>query len=322
MTRHVSADRLASYREGDVSRRRAVRISAHLSGCASCAGVNSDLAAVSSVLAGVRLPGIPDHLAARLQSALATEVTARAALSPGQAAGAGGSDPVTAGADAPAQTPGRPDLPERARHSRRRRTPWPSSPLMLRTLAAAGAVVVVAGGGYLAASRLSSVAGPASTGGGAPGTHMPVRSGAAHSAPQPRSLGLPYHQNGINHTAETVQSTVDFTRATLASQVRRELASSSATYGRDVTQAPIAGTVGSGGQVGGVSVVTLEGCISLVAAGRDVLLVDVARYQGQPATVIVAAKSPSARTLYVFVVSRACSASDSDVISSVTIPAS
>lgn len=324
MTGHVSAGILASYREGDVSRRRAARISAHLSGCARCAGVNSDLAAVSSVLAGVQLPRMPDHLAARVQGALATEAAARAALSPAQAAGASGSAAVTAGAGGRAQLPGRPDLPERTRRSRRRRMPWLSSPLVLRTLAAAGAVVVLAGGGYLLASGSgSSTSSPAAP---AAGTGRSINRPAANgsnprSSAQVGTYGLPYTRKGILSTALAVHSNLDFRRATLASQVRREIASTKVAFSGSSEQPAPENTAVPRGQFGGASVRSLEACISLLAAGRDVLLVDVARYEGSPATVIVTANSPAARTLFVWVVGLACSGSHSDVIADVTIPA-
>jgi hypothetical protein len=326
MTRHVSADTLARYREGGVSRRKAARISAHLSGCADCTGVNSDLAAVSSVLAGVRLPVMPDHLAARLQGALATEAAARADRSPAQAAGARGSDAVaadamtagtTVGAEAPARIPGRPDLPERARRSRR---PPLSSPLVLRSQAAAGAVVILAGGGYLLASGsgspISSTGRPAGGGGPLRGT---ARSGAVTPA-----FNLPYTQNGIAHTVSAIHSNINFAPATLARQVRRDVASGgTASLGTKVahgTAVPSATT--SRRMIAGVSVLALEGCVSLVASGRDVVLVDVARYEGDPATVIVTKQAHAAQTLFVTIVGLACSASHSDVITSVTIPAS
>jgi hypothetical protein len=346
MTRHVSADMLARYREGDVSRRRAARIGTHLSGCASCASVSSGLAAVSSTLAAVRLPAIPEHLATRLSSALAAEAIARSAASP-RAAGVPGTDPVPAGPSAPARIPGRPDLPERAGRSRSPRARslrarW-SSPLTLRLLAAAGAVVVVAGGGYAAVHQIDSGSGTSGSGTSGSAGHSnagrsrPAAGRAFNSARAP-AFTLPYRQNGTVHTASAIHSGFNFARATLAAQVRADIssvgitslhhaaASSTPATGspEPATPAPTAPTqpVPSGEQFDGVSVLTLEGCISLVAAGREVLLVDLARYQGEPATVIVTAESPAARTFLVAVVGRTCSASHSDIITSATVPAS
>src|SRR5260370_427028 len=62
-------------------------------------------------------------------------------------------------------------------------------------------------------------------------------------------------------------------------------------------------------------------CVTRLAAGRDVLLVEVARYEGHRATVIVAATSASARKLSVWVVGPGCSAARSDVIAHRTIAA-
>jgi len=52
-----------------------------------------------------------------------------------------------------------------------------------------------------------------------------------------------------------------------------------------------------------------------------VLLVELARYRGTPATVIVTARSADSHTLDVTVVARTCSAAHADVITRLTIPA-
>src|SRR5260370_39919511 len=109
MRRHWSSDTLASYQVGGVSRRRAARIRAHLARCARCTGVSSDLAEVSNLLASIQLPGIPDHLAERLRTALAAEASARAA-SPGQVTDLGAAAPGLADPASQALLPGRPHL--------------------------------------------------------------------------------------------------------------------------------------------------------------------------------------------------------------------
>jgi hypothetical protein len=57
----------------------------------------------------------------------------------------------------------------------------------------------------------------------------------------------------------------------------------------------------------------LSGCVSRIAAGRTVQLVDIARYRGAPATVIVTAAKGSAPA-QVWVVGLRCSASASDIL--------
>ena len=76
--RHVSAEEIARFGEGDVSRRKAARISSHLAGCSRCARVRDDLAMVPALLARTAAPPMPDHLAARIQTALMTESARRA----------------------------------------------------------------------------------------------------------------------------------------------------------------------------------------------------------------------------------------------------
>jgi len=328
MTRHIGADVLASYREGEVGRRKAARIRAHLAGCARCSAVNSDLAAVSSVLAGVQLPPIPDRLATRIQSALAAESASRATQSAVLAAAA--SKPGAAAADAPqpAEIPGRPDLPERARRSRRPGRPDLTSPLVLRTLAAAGAVVLVAGGSYLLASGSSpSSSEPRTAGNPRPLPAGGVAPGSAEH--QGVTFGLPYRRQGTVATTAALTSNVDFERATLGSQVRRQVASTSPKFNSGISPLPAGpdssaspASTGTSAVLSGVNVPELEACVTLVAAGRDVLLVEVAHYQGDPATIIVRVQSPAAKTLDIVVVGRACSGTNAAVITEVMVPAS
>src|SRR5262245_13740039 len=84
MTRHVDAETLARYRHEDLRRRRASRVRAHLAGCERCRALDEDLAGVTMLLADVQPPPIPEHLAARIQTALAAEAARRAVL-PAQA---------------------------------------------------------------------------------------------------------------------------------------------------------------------------------------------------------------------------------------------
>src|ERR1022692_1983807 len=339
MTRHVDTDVLASYREGDVSRRRAAWIRAHLAGCARCSGVNSDLAAVSSVLAGVQMPPMPEHLAMRIQGALATESAQRAAGSPGLAAAA--PDAATDGAPTAIGVPGRPDLPERSRHSRRLRRPDMTSPLLRRRLAAAAAVVVLAGGGYLLASGSGSGS-PAPSAEPAAGSETPhrapvfggpeINSGGRNPAATPESsagqnqtFGLAYGAGGRFRTAAETSS-VDFEPATLGARIRQQVANipgdfyslpSPAATGSHSTPSPAGPNAGAGG----LNLARLAACVTLVAAGRDVLVVDIALYQSAPATIIVSETSPTAKSFAVIIVSRACSGTRADIIARVTVPA-
>ena len=79
MTRHVSAEKLARSRDGDLSPAAARRVTAHLAGCSRCRADADALAGLPALLAATQLPPMPDHLAARIETALATESAHRAA---------------------------------------------------------------------------------------------------------------------------------------------------------------------------------------------------------------------------------------------------
>jgi len=64
----------------------------------------------------------------------------------------------------------------------------------------------------------------------------------------------------------------------------------------------------------------LTSCVKRVARDQRPLLVDTARYNGRPATIIVLTTA-SAKTRRVVVVGPRCSATQTDLISTTTIPA-
>jgi hypothetical protein len=83
-----------------------------------------------------------------------------------------------------------------------------------------------------------------------------------------------------------------------------------------VTHAPAA--AGRSATFGHMAVTDLAGCVNRIAAGDLVLLVDVARYQGEPATVIVTQPSAGGAE-QIWVVRPGCSASRSDVLQHATL---
>lgn len=202
MSRHVSAELLARFQDGDVSDRRAARIRAHLAGCPACTAMLADLGQVTSLLASVGRPAIPADLAWRLDASLAAAVAERLAdpakqtqtAQPGQTA-----QPVRPSQSAlpgqpeqperpgqlgpPELIPGRPELPERSsRPSPRpgqRQGRW-SSPPLLRGLTAAGVVLVLAGGGLTVARLAAHPSVPSS---------MASSGSASAASPLPRSVG-------------------------------------------------------------------------------------------------------------------------------------
>ena len=323
MIGHFSAGQLASYRAGAVSDGRAARISSHLSNCQRCAQVDNDLTGVSQLLASVPIPAIPDHLTERLQSTLAAEVAQRAGGAMPTGALGGGSAPagglVISGSGGSGHAPGRPDRPGRARRRRVRQprmTGW-SSPLVLRSLAATATVALLVGGGLLFANA----------GGGRSGNPSaqsePARRTGRVGAQAPRSNAsaltptqLQYQHDGKYAYTNVVTTDTSYTKENLAAKVRLQVASSASVGSR---AEPFTGQARAPHhQLGHFDVGRLESCVSAVAAGQNVMLVDVARYMGVPAAIIV--MRPVNGAFGVIVVGQACGASGQDVIARLTVP--
>jgi hypothetical protein len=307
MRRHIGAKTLARFRQGELSRRRTARTQAHLAGCARCRELNEDLADVTTLLARVQPPPMPEHLAARIQDALAVEVARRATQTAG----------TTATAD--------PAAPARTAHGLRAlRAPRFSSPLVLRVAAATAALVVVAGGGYEIAqhaggsSTTASVPSSSSASRQAPGITEPAAAAPSFGA------ALPYQHDGQRDSVIPITTDTDFTSGKLTRQVRDELTkagqarASLAAPGEKSPQATPSAAAGPASKTFGIPSAALDGCVNRIAAGALVLLVDVAKYQGTPATVIVTGVT-AAIPEQVWVVGRGCSASHSDVLSHVML---
>src|SRR6516162_5199738 len=76
---HPDAEALARYQAGRVRGFRDRRLAAHVASCARCASVTDQLAAVSTVLASVPAPPMPDAVERQIAAALAAEAAARQA---------------------------------------------------------------------------------------------------------------------------------------------------------------------------------------------------------------------------------------------------
>ena len=195
MKRHASADELADLAAGVLKPRKAGKISAHLSGCAYCTDVSSQLANVSNLLATVPIAPMPASLSTRIESAIAAESAERLASEPATEAG-------------------RRDLPARGRRSQPSgqgwRVPLLSGPAS-RLVAAAGALAIIGGGGYEIAAHI-----------GTAGTS--VSSGSAGSAVLPStqrlSVGprITFKQGTQTKSVRTVSSDTNFTGPTLGKQ--------------------------------------------------------------------------------------------------------
>ena len=319
MWRHVSAQTLAGFRQGDLSPRKSSRISAHLAGCDRCRAVDEDLAGVTTLLGGAHPPPIPEYLAARIQTALATEAARRVGplIRP-----TGTEDGIGTAAPRHGWLPRGPGwLP---------RLPRLGSRVALGSLAAAAAVLVVIGGMYELMISRGAGSGPSGTAAGAPASRSAAPSagnGPIVPAPGVRVSGpvLQYRHAGHQDSVTPVTTDTDFTPDRLGSQVAAAVTS----YGAGTTKTapntnPLLGVRSPAtvpakqpALVGDIPVSVLQGCVNRIAAGELVVLVDVARYRGSPATVIVTEVAVIGSE-QIWVVGTGCSGSRSDVLSHAT----
>jgi hypothetical protein len=250
---HVDAEALAEFRAGLITGRSGARIAAHLAECDRCTALDDQLAGISVLLASVPAPVLPDRVAQRLDTVLAAEV-------------AGRND---------AERAGREPSPEPRTSSRRaghRRFRLPS----LRVLApvAAAAAVVLAGGGY----ALSLIAGgpgsqvTASSAGGAQsvagGANRIANRAAAPVASSSHGGASIRSRRNSPASVTVVTSGTNFQATGLAQQLETALK-----------------TAPAGGQQASARVAA---CVREVAGSASPVQVLLARYQGQPATIIVA----------------------------------
>ena len=284
-----------------------------------------------AALASLPVPPLPEAIASRLDTALAAAATERSASASGTLPAAAERGPEGLRR---ARQPGR-----RGRHGagRERGRSW--SPSLVRGLAAAGVVAVLAGGGVViarlatgtAATRAASPAvgsaasasgavsrGSALVPGSASGTQpLPTPTGQAASA----VATVPYRLGGSRATAVVIASGSDLSAPGLAAAVRRAVGQAVAA-GPVRRSASATGSQSSAGVLAGVDLARLSGCVTNVAAGSRVLVVEVARYQGRPAILIVSQASASASGWRVTIVEPGCSAANADVISRGAMPAS
>lgn len=159
-----------------------------------------------------------------------------------------------------------------------RRNPlW--SPRALRILATTGVTLVVAGGVGYAVSQFGS-SGPGTSGAAAPASgthHRPTVQAGPNVSPHSRLRKPNMSPNKPTPSSPRyVRSGTDYQPSTLAAQAKHGLA--------EYTVAPLSGP----GQLTSAQVpVTVRTCVSQTAHGRQVLFVDLARYQQRPAVLIV-----------------------------------
>jgi len=324
MNRHATLNELARLGADDLRSRKALRVNRHLATCPECAEVNDQLSAVPALLSSVQLPEMPASLAIRIDSTLAAEAARRIAAEP--ATEAGRRDlPVRA-----ARGPARRRLDQRRTERRAWGLPAPAT----RVLATAAAIIVVGFGGYVIASH-SAVSSPPS-----------AASGAAAPAPVSSQLALgpsvTYRQNDSSRTIQTVSASTNFQPATLADQAAAALSeaktmdglrpASTKSNGYGTSLAPTSttnATLGSPPTVPAAGTAAtasrLTGCMDrVITPGQVVLLVEHAKFEGQPATIIVTAPASLSGTsppkdAEIWALGDACSATRSDVLDHVKV---
>ncbi|GAB3592539.1 hypothetical protein GCM10027446_13370 [Angustibacter peucedani] len=238
----------------------------HVAGCARC---QADLAAqqeVRALLAGLPDPGpAPDDVVERLSTTLRQLAAAEPLGRPLDSVP--DDDPAAGSAEA-----GSTVVPIGSAPSARRRRPL---------LAVAAALVLVAGGG----AALSQIM-P-----GSGGADSSAAGGAAASIAQ-RSAGDDAEQGTGQGVVRSIASGTDYTRAGLAREVDATLARK--------TSSGVAGVQGPLSDATGVA-----SCVAALGAGAArPLLVDVARFEGQPAAVVVLPATGGGREIWV--VSTSC----------------
>ena len=301
MRRHASLDELADLDAGILRQRKAVRVEQHVAICTQCTETTTQLGGVPQLLSSVQYPAMPDVLSMRISVALTAESTTRIAAEPATEAG-------------------RRDLPARqskpGSHSSRRGWQLPGMSVRAsRLVTAAGALVILAGGGYAVASGIGSS-------GGTGTTQSAASSGSAAGLQAGQAVG-PRVNYGPAHAERSIQavtSSQNFVPAKLSTQAAdavRAARLQGVHNGPAASPAAVPGTASAPtanmGTRTALGDTQLGGCIDLVAAGRTILLIEIARFDGQPATIIVAAAEGS-RPAFVWAVGDSCSSSNTDIL--------
>jgi hypothetical protein len=278
--------------------------------CSRCAGLDAQLTEVSALLTTSTAPPMPDALTARIEAAIAAEAAARAASTADRAA-ATADGTVAAGAagrgTGPHDRAARPARPSRLAGGPGR------ARLALRVAAVTAAVVVVAGGGYGVARLLTAnpesatSAGPASEpapAAGIPGkaSRNPAGGHGASSAAGGSASAVRIVSSGTNYQPGQLKTQVSGVFA-------RHRAGARAATGSSPAFQPA------------TSARPVPACVPHVTGGKRPLLVDLAKYRGRPATVIVIPGATSG-TLRALVVAGTCTATTGRVLATTTFPGS
>ncbi len=268
---HPDSEVLAEYREGLISARQGARITTHLAACDQCAALSDQLAEISVLLASAPVPAMPDIVAHRLDTVLATEVAER-------------HDAERAGAEASR---------DRTAHQRPARRGGRRL-VRVRVLAPAAAVLALAAVGF----GLSRIGGPANSGAASSAAGTAPAPSAAARAAAPANAAESHAEAGTalgpSSAFKVYNSPTGYQRSTLRDQIEHELHAPAGPAGAPSAQ--------------------IKGCVSRVTGGSSrgiPVLVEKARFQGQPAIVIVASREGSDT---VWVTAPGCSAASDTVL--------
>ena len=283
---HLDTDVLAEFRAGLITGRRGAKIAAHLAGCDHCTALDDRLAGVSALLASVPAAPMPDSVAQRLEVVLAAEVRRR-------------NYPERAEVDRPGESVAH-DRPAAKRGFRL--ATW-------RVLVPAGAAaVLLAGGGYGLSllvgpgspPSFSAAAGSAAT---SASSAVPSASSAAKAAGPPEAAPLTPGASARRAMSPAylhlriVTSRTNFVSATLKQQLQNEL------------NTPLGTTHAASSQT--------IGCVQAVAGNAPLIRVMSARFEGRPATIIVARDNTGGTA---WVVGPDCSAASHHVLDATSLP--
>lgn len=300
--KHPSADQLASLTVGGLRPRKAAKIQAHVAQCEQCTRFCQQLNSVAAILASATYPPMPENLSARIESAIGHQARQRTAAMP-------------------ATGPDRRDLPAR-RPRAGAGGGWhqPGMPTAATRLLAVGcAVVIAAAGSYLVAENVGTIAtrSPAS----------PLVGATAQAQQMSSGPDVTYGQPGSLDTIRAVESDTNFAAAHLrteaisavhAAETREAFAAQPSASTAAVLTGSAAEPTAAEPTAAEPTARQLAGCIGLIAPGQTVLLIDIARYQGKPAAMIVTAPSVMSEA-EAWVVGSSCSATTKDMLAQVAL---
>jgi hypothetical protein len=304
---HPDTEALASFRAGLTGGFRGRRLAAHIADCARCASVSDQLGEVSSILASVPAPALPEAFESRITAALAAETAAREAAAGTSPAAAGSAARDAAERVAPAARP-------RPAPARRRQPGFRFHPAMAYVPVIA---LLLAGFGYLlsrpgASSSSSSML--------SEGVASPVPAAAPASASaRPAALSPGFSSARF----VVIASGTNYEAATLRAQVLGQLAAQSAGTAPVTSAVPSAaasspmasaGENSAGGSNGIATSVSaaLNGCALSLTGNVTPSFVDRATYDGKPVYVIAVPD-------HAWVVGRGCTAGNHYLIASIAL---